>query len=141
MEYIDLLLKIGEFVLAVIGVIGGGVGIYYWKAYKKEKEANAQSASIEAKKKEVDLVDDILHRFENFVREQMQRGEAVNKKELDRVEQNLGQQITEVQVENRKQNEALQNIVEFLDGPYAQFLAEKAAESAAINAKSKPRKK
>jgi hypothetical protein len=67
----ELLVEIGNFAVGIIGVIGGTAGIIFWRAARKaqeaaakEKEANAQSASIEAKSKEADLVDTILQKFE-----------------------------------------------------------------------------
>ena len=131
----ELVLRIGEFAIAFIGVIGGTAGIYYWKAYKKEKEANAQSASIEAKGKEADLVDTILQKFEKAVIGRMDQGEAVRKKEFDQLRTDLGGQLSNIQTENRKQNETiaaqndriaeqndlLQDIKEYLNGGFAEF--------------------
>lgn len=141
MEYIDLLLKIGEFVLAVIGVIGGGVGIYYWKAYKKEKEANAQSASIDAKRKEAELVDDVLQRYEKSVLRRMDEGAAVTAKEFQELKSDVRDGLQDVREENRSQNEQiktiselLQDMKEYLNGGFAEFENNK-------HAKSKTRKK
>ena len=131
----ELVLRIGEFAITIIGVIGGTAGIYYWKAYKKEKEANAQAASIEAKAKEADLVDTILHKFEEVVIGRMDQGEAVRKKEFDQLRTDLGGQLSNIQTENRKQNETiatqndriaeqndlLQDIKEYLNGGFAEF--------------------
>lgn len=141
MEYIDLLLKIGEFVLAVIGVIGGGVGIYYWKAYKKEKEANAQSASLDAKRKEAELVDDVLQRYEKSVLRRMDEGAAVTAKEFQELKSDVRDGLQDVREENRSQNEQiktiselLQDMKEYLNGGFAEFENNK-------HAKSKTRKK
>ena len=124
----ELALRIGEFVIAVIGVIGGTAGVYYWKAYKKEKEANAQAASIEAKAKEADLVDTILQRFEKAVIGRMDQGEAVRKQEFDQLRTDIGSQLSDIQVENRAQNETigtmselLTDIKEYLNGGFAAF--------------------
>lgn len=141
MEYIDLLLKIGEFVLAVIGVIGGGVGIYYWKAYKKEKEANAQSASLDAKRKEAELVDDVLQRYEKSVLRRMDEGAAVTAKEFQELKSDVRDGLQDVREENRSQNEQiktiselLQDMKEYLNGGFAEFENNK-------HAKHKTRKK
>lgn len=141
MEYIDLLLKIGEFVLAVIGVIGGGVGIYYWKAYKKEKEANAQSASLDAKRKEAELVDDVLQRYEKSVLRRMDEGAAVTAKEFQELKSDVRDGLQDVREENRSQNEQiktiselLQDMKEYLNGGFAEFENNK-------HAKPKTRKK
>lgn len=145
----ELALRIGEFVIAVIGVVGGTAGVYYWKAYKKEKEANAHAASIEAKAKEANLVDTILQKFEKVVIGHMDQGEAVRKKEFDQLRTDLGGQLTSIQAENRKQNETiaaqndrigeqndlLQDIKEYLNGGFAAFEANKHAQKTTKKAK------
>ena len=131
----ELALRISEFIITFLGVIGGTAGIYYWKAYKKEKEANAQAASIEAKSKEADLVDTILQKFEKAVIGRMDQGEAVRKKEFDQLRTDLGGQLTNIQAENRKQNdtiaaqseniaglsELVQDIKDYLNGGFAEY--------------------
>ena len=131
----ELLVEIGNFAIGVVGVIGGTAGIIFWRAARKaqeaaakEKEANAQSAKIEAMGKEADFAETMLQKFEKAILARMDQGEAVNKKELDRVEQNLGQQLSDLQVENRSQNETLasqnellQDIKEYLNGGFAAF--------------------
>ena len=131
----ELLVEIGNFAVGIIGVIGGTAGIIFWRAARKaqeaaakEKEANAQSAKIEAMGKEADFAETMLQKFEKAILARMDQGEAVNKKELDRVEQNLGQQLSNLQVENRQQNdtigtmsELLTDIKEYLNGGFAAF--------------------
>ena len=138
----ELALQIGEFMIAVIGVIGGTAGVYYWKAYKKEKEANAQTAKIEAMGKEADFAETMLQKFEKTVIGRMDQGEAVRKKEFDQLRIDLGGQLTNIQAENRKQNETiaaqndriseqndlLQDIKEYLNGGFAAFEANKHAQ-------------
>lgn len=131
----ELLVEIGNFAVGIIGVIGGTAGIIFWRAARKEKEAaamekeaNAQTAKIEAMGKEADFAETMLQKFEKAILARMDQGEAVNKKELDRVEQNLGQQLSDLQVENRAQNETigtmselLTDIKEYLNGGFAAF--------------------
>lgn len=131
----ELLVEIGNFAVGIIGVIGGTAGVIFWRAARKEKEAaakekeaNAQTAKIEAMGKEADFAETMLQKFEKAILARMDKGEAVNKKELDRVEQNLGQQLTDLQVENRTQNETigtmselLTDIKEYLNGGFAAF--------------------
>ena len=138
----ELALQIGEFMIAVVGVIGGTAGVYYWKAYKKEKEANAQTAKIEAMSKEADFAETVLQKFEKAVIGRMDAGEAVHKKEFDKLRIDLGGQLTNIQAENRKQNETiaaqndriseqndlLQDIKEYLNGGFAAFEANKHAQ-------------
>lgn len=135
----ELALQIGEFMIAFVGVIGGTAGVYYWNAYKKEKEANAQTAKIEAMSKEADFADTMLQKFEKAVIGRMDAGEAVRKKEFDQLRIDLGGQLTNIQAENRKQNETiaaqndriseqndlLQDIKEYLNGGFAAFEANK----------------
>ena len=135
----ELLIEIGNFAVGIIGVIGGTAGIIFWRAARKEKEAaakekeaNAQAATIEAKSKEADLVDTILQKFEKAVIGRMDQGEAVRKQEFDQLRTDLGGQLTNIQVENRKQNETiaeqndlLQDIKEYLNGGFAAFEANK----------------
>lgn len=124
----DLIFQIGNFAVGIIGVIGGTAGVIFWRAGKKEKEANAQAASIEAKAKEADLVDTILQKFEKAVIGRMDAGEAVRKKEFDQLRTDLGGQLSDIQVENRSQNEVLSalsdivgDIKEYLNGGFAEF--------------------
>ena len=138
----ELALQIGEFMIAVVGVIGGTAGVYYWKAYKKEKEANAQTAKIEAMSKEADFAETMLQKFEKTVIGRMDQGEAVRKKEFDQLRIDLGGQLTNIQAENRRQNETisaqndriseqndlLQDIKEYLNGGFAAFEANKHAQ-------------
>lgn len=124
----ELVLRIGEFAITIIGVIGGTAGIYYWKAYKKEKEANAQSAAIEAKQKEADFAESILEKYEKSILARMDSGESVRRKEFDQLRTDLGGQLSNIQTENRKQNEIiaeqndlLQDMKEYLNGGFAEF--------------------
>ena len=138
----ELLIEIGNFAVGIIGVIGGTAGIIFWRAARKaqeaaakEKEANAQAATIEAKSKEADLVDTILQKFEKAVIGRMDQGEAVRKQEFDQLRSDIGGQLTNIQDENRKQNETiatqndriaeqndlLQDIKEYLNGGFAEF--------------------
>ena len=138
----ELALQIGEFAIAVIGVIGGTAGVYYWKAYKKEKEANAQAATIDARKKEADLAESILEKYEKAILARMDSGETVRKQEFDALRQDIGSQLSDIQVENRSQNEIiaqqndlLQDIKEYLNGGFAEFEQRKQSRQ------TKPRKK
>ena len=145
----ELLIEIGNFAVGIIGVIGGTAGIIFWRAARKaqeaaakEKEANAQAATIEAKSKEADLVDTILQKFEKAVIGRMDQGEAVRKQEFDQLRSDIGGQLSNIQTENRKQNETiatqndriaeqndlLQDIKEYLNGGFAAFEANKHAQ-------------
>lgn len=138
----ELLIEIGNFAVGIIGVIGGTAGIIFWRAGRKEKAAQAQAASIDAKSKEADLVDTILQKFEKAVIGRMDQGEAVRKQEFDQLRTDIGGQLTSIQDENRKQNETiatqndriaeqndlLQDIKEYLNGGFAEFENRKHAQ-------------
>ena len=135
----ELLINIGNFAVGIIGVFGGTAGIIFWRAARKaqeaaakEKEANAQSAKIEAMGKEADFAETMLQKFEKAVIGRMDQGEAVRKKEFDQLRTDLGGQLTNLQAENRSQNETLaaqndllQDIKEYLNGGFAAFEANK----------------
>ena len=146
----ELLIEIGNFAVGIIGVIGGTAGIIFWRAARKaqeaaakEKEANAQAATIDAKSKEADLVDTILQRFEKAVIGRMDQGEAVRKQEFNQLRTDIGGQLSNIQAENRKQNETiaaqndriaeqsdlLQDIKDYLNGGFAEYESRKAAKN------------
>jgi hypothetical protein len=131
----DLIFQIGNFAIGVIGVIGGIGGVIFWRAARKEKEAaakekeaNAQAAAIEAKQKEADFAESILEKYEKSILARMDSGEMVRKKEFDQLRTDLGGQLSNIQTENRKQNEIiaeqndlLQDMKEYLNGGFAEF--------------------
>lgn len=131
----ELLVEIGNFAVGIIGVIGGTAGIIFWRAARKaqeaaakEKEANAQAAKIEAMGKEANFAETMLQKFEKAVIGRMDQGEAVRKQEFDQLRSDIGSQLSDIQVENRSQNETiaaqnelLQDIKEYLNGGFAAF--------------------
>lgn len=131
----ELLVEIGNFAVGIVGVIGGTAGIIFWRAARKEKEAaakekeaNAQTAKIEAMGKEADFAETMLQKFEKAILTRMDSGEAVRKQEFDQLRQDIGSQLSDIQVENRAQNETigtmselLTDIKEYLNGGFAAF--------------------
>lgn len=131
----DLFFEIGNFAIGVVGVIGGIGGIIFWRAARKEKEAaakekeaNAQTAKIEAMGKEADFAETMLQKFEKAILARMDSGEAVRKQEFDQLRSDIGGQLTDLQVENRRQNESIEgmsellgDIKEYLNGGFAAF--------------------
>ena len=131
----DLFFEIGNFAIGVVGVIGGIGGIIFWRAARKEKEAaakekeaNAQTAKIEAMGKEADFAETMLQKFEKAILARMDSGEAVRKQEFDQLRTDIGSQLSDIQVENRAQNdtistmsELLTDIKEDLNGGFAAF--------------------
>ena len=139
----DLFFEIGNFAIGVVGVIGGIGGIIFWRAARKEKEAaakekeaNAQTAKIEAMGKEADFAETMLQKFEKAILARMDSGEAVRKQEFDQLRTDIGSQLSDIQVENRAQNETigtmselLTDIKEYLNGGFAAFEQSKHAKT------------
>lgn len=127
-----------EFLLALIGAggIGGLIATIANVIQARRKSVSEQKGSnIEQSKDTLSLIDALYQKQIQWMSDRMAKGETVQKKELDRVEQNLGQQLTNLQDENRKQNETismqncrmaeqnelLQDIKEYLNGGFAEF--------------------
>ena len=125
---------------------------------RRKSVSEAQESKIGQTKETVNLVDELLQKQLKWMSERMDQGEAVQKKELDRVEQNLGLQLTNLQVENRQQNEtisgqndriaeqtemlvALKDLVddikEYLNGGFAAFEERKAVQKKTTKSKRK----
>lgn len=99
-----------ELLIALVGAggIGGLIATIAGVIQNRRKSVSeAKESKIEQTKETVNLVDELLQKQLKWMSERMDQGEAVQKKELDRVEQNLGQQLKDLQVENRQQNETI----------------------------------
>ena len=118
MEWFNLI--IGA-VGTIFGMIGGGVGVFYWKANKALKEAEANKSKTEAKLAEADLADQILERYEKVVLARMDSGEAVRRKEFSELTEKIDRRFDVIEKENRKQNETLRDVVEYLNGDFQKF--------------------
>ena len=120
-----------EIIFALIGSggIGALISIIAGVIQNRRKSKTEQKGSaIEQSKETIELVDGLLKKQLQWMAERMDQGEVVQKKELDRVQQNLGQQLTDLQVENRQQNESIEgmsellgDIKEYLNGGFAAF--------------------
>ena len=126
MNWIEFLLK--DIVPMFIGLVGGGAGIYYWSENKQQKKAEASKSTTEARVAEADFAEMMLQKYEKSVLERMDSGDAVRKKEFQDLKADIGSQLTDIQVENRSQNETiaaqndlLQDIKEYLNGGFAEF--------------------
>lgn len=125
------------------GGIGGLIATIANVIQARRKSVSEQKGSnIEQSKDTLNLIDALYQKQIQWMSERMDQGETVRKQELDALRTDLGGQLSDIQVENRSQNSLLQNIVEYLDGPFSIFLAEKAAAGAiAGGTKTKSRKK
>jgi hypothetical protein len=134
-----------EFLIAIIGAggIGGLIATIANVIQARRKSVSEQKESkIEQTKETVNLVDELLQKQLKWMSERMDQGETVRKQELEAIQQNLGQQLSNIQDENRKQNETiaaqndrigeqndlLQDIKEYLNGGFAAFEERKAAQ-------------
>lgn len=121
-----------EIVFPLIAIIGGSAGIIYWRENKQLKSAEASKSTTEAMSAKADLAEQILHKFEQSVLARMDSGDAVRKKEFDELGQRIDSRLETIETDNRRQSSLLEDIVEFLNGDFQQFEA---------NKHNKPRKK
>lgn len=110
-------------VTAFIGLTGalGGGGILYWGATRRLKAAEAQKSNTDAKSAEVDLADKILEKYEKTVLSHMESGEAVRKQEFESLAARFDKRFDVIEAEDRKQNEIIRDIAEYLNGGFKQF--------------------
>ena len=135
------------------GGIGGLIATIANVVQARRKSVSEQKESkIEQTKETVNLVDELLQKQLKWMSERMDQGETVRKQELDELRTDLGGQLSNIQVENRQQNETiaaqssaisaqnelLQDIKEYLNGGFAAF--EERKHTTKVKP-SKPRKK
>jgi len=112
---------ITDIVFPLIGLIGGSVGIIYWRENKRIKASEADKGKTEAQRAEADLAESILEKYEKAILARMDSGETVRKKEFTDLEKKIDRRFDEVNAENGKQNGLLSDIVEYLNGDFAEF--------------------
>ena len=132
MNWIELLKAIAEIVGPLLGIIGGSVGFIFWRENKALKAAEAEKGKAEAKKSttdarmaEADLAEKILEKYEKGILARMDSGEAVRQREFSDLTHRIDQRFDSMEAENTKQNGLLADIVEFLNGDFQQFEANK----------------
>ena len=132
MNWIEIVNLIVGIFGTVVGIVGGSVGIIYWrenkalKAAEAEKgKAEAQKSNTEARLAEADLAEKILEKYEKGILARMDSGEAVRQREFSELTQRIDQRFDTMEAENTKQNSLLADIVEFLNGDFQQFEANK----------------
>jgi len=110
--------------IGLLGAIGGG-GVIYWRANRQLKNAEASKGTTEARLAEADLAEQILEKFEKSVLSRMDSGEAVRKQEFKELKDEIRKRFDIIEAEDRRQNETLRDVVEFLNGDFATFEAKK----------------
>jgi hypothetical protein len=106
--------------IGLLGAIGGG-GVIYWRANRQLKNAEASKGTTEARLAEADLAEQILEKFEKSVLSRMDSGEAVRKQEFKELKDEIRKRFDTIESENRRQNETLRDVVEYLNGGFAKF--------------------
>ena len=134
-----------ELIIALLGSggIGALISIIAGVIQNRRKSVSEQKGSaIEQSKETIDLVDGLLKKQLQWMAERMDSNDSVRKQEFEQLRTDLGGQLTDIQVENRTQNETigtmselLTDIKEYLNGGFAAFEQSKHAT------KVKPTKK
>lgn len=120
-----------ELIIALLGSggIGALISIIAGVIQNRRKSVSEQKGSaIEQSKETIDLVDGLLQKQLKWMAERMDSNDSVRKQEFEQLRTDLGGQLTDIQVENRQQNETiaaqnelLQDIKEYLNGGFAAF--------------------
>ena len=120
-----------ELIIALLGSggIGALISIIAGVIQNRRKSKTEQKGSaIEQSKETIDLVDGLLKKQLQWMAERMDSNDNVRKQEFDQLRTDLGGQLTDLQVENRRQNESIEgmsellgNIKEYLNGGFAAF--------------------
>ena len=127
-----------ELIIALLGSggIGALISIIAGVIQNRRKSVSEQKGSaIEQSKETIDLVDGLLKKQLQWMAERMDSNDSVRKQEFEQLRTDLGGQLTDIQVENRTQNETiavqndlLQDIKEYLNGGFAAFEQSKHAK-------------
>ena len=120
-----------EIIIALLGSggIGALISIIAGVIQNRRKSKTEQKGSaIEQSKETIDLVDGLLKKQLQWMAERMDSNDNVRKQEFDQLRTDLGGQLTDLQVENRRQNESIEgmsellgDIKEYLNGGFAAF--------------------
>ena len=120
-----------ELIIALLGSggIGALISIIAGVIQNRRKSKTEQKGSaIEQSKETIELVDGLLKKQLQWMAERMDSNDNVRKQEFDQLRTDLGGQLTDLQVENRRQNESIDGmsellgeIVAFLNGDFKAF--------------------
>lgn len=127
-----------DLLIALIGAggIGGLIATIAGVIQNRRKSVSEQKGSaIEQGKETLSLIDELYQKQIKWMSERMDSNDSVRKQEFDQLRTDLGGQLTNIQSENRSQNETiaaqssaisaqnelLQDIKEYLNGGFAAF--------------------
>lgn len=110
--------------IGIIGALGGG-SIIYWRATRKSKEADANKSTTEARLAEADFAEKILEKYEKGILARMDAGDSVRKQEFKELTARIERRFDAMEAENKSQNSLLGDIVEYLNGDFQKFEANK----------------
>jgi hypothetical protein len=124
-----------EIIFALIGSggIGGLIATIAGVIRDRRKSVTEQKGSaIEQGKETLSLIDELYQKQIKWMSERMDSNDNVRKQEFDQLRTDIGSQLSDIQVENRAQNETigtmselLTDIKEYLNGGFAAFEANK----------------
>ena len=107
---------------ALISIIAGVI------QNRRKSKTEQKGSAIEQSKETIELVDGLLKKQLQWMAERMDSNDNVRKQEFDQLRTDLGGQLTDLQVENRRQNESIEgmsellgDIKEYLNGGFAAF--------------------
>lgn len=120
-----------ELLIALIGAggIGGLIATTAGVIQNRRKSVTEQKGSvIEQGKETLSLIDELFQKQIKWMSERMDSNDSVRKQEFNQLRTDIGMQLTNIQAENRQQNETiaalnelLQDIKEYLNGGFAAF--------------------
>ena len=125
MNWVEIVNMIVGIFGTVVGIIGGSVGVIYWRENKAIKSAEADKSKTDARSAEVDLTEKIMEKFQRIVLDRMDQGDAVRSKEFQALAEKVDSRFDAMEHENKSQNGLLADIVEFLNGDFQTFEANK----------------
>ena len=120
-----------ELLIALIGAggTGGMIATIAGVIQNRRKSVSEQKGSaIEQGKETLNLIDELYQKQIKWMSERMDNNDSVRKQEFNQLRTDIGGQLTNIQAENRQQNETiaaqnelLQDIKEYLNGGFQEF--------------------
>ena len=120
-----------ELLIALIGAggTGGMIATIAGVIQNRRKSVSEQKGSaIEQGKETLNLIDELYQKQIKWMSERMDNNDSVRKQEFNQLRTDIGGQLTNIQAENRQQNETiaaqnelLQDIKEYLNGGFQEY--------------------
>ena len=95
----------------------------------------------DARLAEADFSEKILEKFQKIVLDRMDSGDAVRQKEFKELTEKVDKRFDVIEAEDRRQNDLLKDVVEYLNGGFQTFEKNKLKKARVIEAKEKAKKK